>query len=172
MKKRSLLKQNLMPQKTLGDYPPSENGISHSFQEVTEKTPHIASSEGEIMKEKRIPVIDIEDNICSRCGKDHKKEKMKTFKGAYDTYCVPLKKLNSFKTQLKNSPDFRKYLSLEEMLEESLLSGGIGWRNHHNSIDLLKNMGCTHGIVGGCTKCFGVSSQYDDPEEPLEDDAA
>lgn len=167
MKKISLLTLK----KTVEDYPPSENGNSHLFQQVTTISAHIASSEGQKMTKKTISVIDIENN-CQKCGRDHRKEKIKMFKGAYGIYCVSPKKLNSFKTQLKNSPSFRKYLSFEEIPEEGLLSGGIGWRNHHNATDLLKNIGCAHGIVGGCTKCFGVSANYDDPKDPMGDDAA
>jgi len=104
-------------------------------------------------------------HVCSYCNRDHEKERLVTFQGAYGIYCVPGKKLGLFKWRLQMSPRFRKYLSLEEIAEEDLLAGGDAWKQHYHSIHTEKNLACPHGVVAGCMACIPNANGADDPNE-------
>ena len=117
----------------------------------------------------KIPVLDIETD-CSLCKKDHKKNGLVTFEGAYGKYCVPIKKLNAFKSRVKNSQKFRNYLSIDEVPEDQLFNKEA-WKNRHRYLDSdPSNTTCVHAISGGCFKCYPDSycgSPGFDQNDPL-----
>jgi len=93
------------------------------------------------------------DTFCDLCGKNHHQDRIRTFEGAYGIYCVPLKKLNVFKTRLKNSKRFRAYLSIEQAPEE-LIYDTDAWKRGHRFQDVDFNQTCVHAISGGCRVCY------------------
>lgn len=133
---------------------------------MQEKVPKKQVLRGKIiMKNKNID----NQQACKYCNKDHQKERLDTFHGAFGNYCLPKEKIAHFKRKLRISPRFKKYLSLNDISKKDLIEGGDTWRKHYHSIDNnIEDLFCRHGIAGGCVKCIPnnyAGSRNDEPEE-------